>query len=40
MRVWVKKVAVILATGYILFVYSEREFWSFLRPGDKLLDLL
>jgi len=27
------------ATGYILFFYSERVFWSFLRPGDKLADL-
>jgi hypothetical protein len=31
---------VILATGYILFFYSERVFWSFLRPGGKLLDLV
>jgi hypothetical protein len=40
MRLWAKKIAVILAIGYILFFYSERVFWSFLRPGDKLLDLV
>ncbi len=40
MRRWAQKVAVVLATGYILFFYSERMFWSFFRPGDKLADLL
>ena len=40
MRLWAKKIAVILATGYVLFFYSERVFWSFLRPGDKFLDLV
>lgn len=40
MRRWAQKVAVVLATGFILFFYSERVFWSFSRPGDKLTDLL
>jgi hypothetical protein len=40
MRGWTKKLIVILATGFILFFYSERMFWAFLRPGDKLGDLL
>lgn len=40
MRRWAHKLAVVLATGYILFFYSERMFWSFPRPGDKLTDLL
>jgi len=39
MRRWTQKLVVVLATGYILFFYSERVFWSFLRPGDKLVDL-
>jgi hypothetical protein len=40
MRRWTQKLVVVLATGYILFFYSERVFWSFFRPGDKLGDLL
>ena len=40
MRRWTQKIVVVLATGYILFFYSERMFWSFLRPGDKTADLL
>lgn len=40
LRYWAQKLAVVLATGYILFFYSERVFWSFLRPGDKLADLV
>jgi len=40
MRRWAQKLVVVLATGYILFFYSERMFWSFLRPGDELADLL
>jgi len=40
MRRWARKLVVVLATGYILFFYSERMFWSFLRPGDTLTDLL
>lgn len=39
MRFWAQKITVVLATGYILFFYSERVFWCFLRPGDKLTDL-
>ena len=40
LRYWTQKLAVVLATGYILFSYSERVFWSFLRPGDKLSDFM
>jgi hypothetical protein len=40
MQHWTQKLVVVLATGYIFFFYSERVFWSFLRPGDKLSDLL
>ena len=40
MRRWTQKLVVVLATGYILFFYSERVFWSFLRPGDKFTDLV
>jgi hypothetical protein len=39
MRRWAHKVAVILASGYVMFFYSERMFWSFWRPGDRLADL-
>jgi hypothetical protein len=30
-----RKAAVVLASGYILFFLSERVFWSFWRPGDN-----
>lgn len=40
MRRWVQKFTVIVSTGYILVFFSERMFWSFLRPGDKFADLL
>jgi hypothetical protein len=40
MRCWTQKLIVVLATGYILFFYSERVFWSFLRPGDKPSDFV
>jgi len=40
MRGWSQKLAVVLATGYILFFYSERVFWCFLRPEDKSTDLV
>ena len=40
MRRWTQKLAVVLTTGYILFFYSERLFWSFPRPGDTFADLL
>jgi hypothetical protein len=40
MRHWTQKLIVVLATGYILYFYSERVFWSFLRPGDKAADLV
>lgn len=39
-RGWAQKLVVVLATGYILFFYSERVFWSFLRPGVKVGELL
>jgi len=39
-RGWAQKLVIVLATGYIFFFYSERVFWSFLRPGDKVGDLL
>jgi hypothetical protein len=39
MRRWTQKLVVVLATGYILFFYSERVFWSFLRPGDRIREL-
>jgi hypothetical protein len=35
-----RKAAVILANGYILFFFSERVFWSFWRPGDNLPEFL
>jgi hypothetical protein len=37
---WAQKLAVVLASGYILFFYSERVFWSFVRPGDKVADFV
>ena len=35
-----RKAAVILANGYILFFFSERVFWSFWRPGDNPSEFL
>ena len=35
-----RKAAVILANGYILFFFSERVFWSFWRPADNLRDFV
>lgn len=40
MRRCAQKLVVVLATGYILFFFSERVFWSFPRPGDKPLDFV
>jgi hypothetical protein len=40
MRSWTRKLVIVLATGYVLFFYSERMFWSFLRPGDKPVDFV
>ena len=40
MRSWTHKLVIVLATGYILFFYSERVFWSFLRPGDGPVDFV
>jgi hypothetical protein len=40
MRCWAKKLVVVLATGYILFFFSERVFWSFLRPGDRIYEIV
>jgi hypothetical protein len=33
---YLRRIALALATGYIFFFYSERMFWSFLRPDDNL----
>jgi hypothetical protein len=35
-----RKAAVVLASGYILFFLSERAFWSFWRPGDNPTEFL
>jgi hypothetical protein len=35
-----RKAAVVLANGYILFFVSERVFWSFWRPGDTPQEFL
>jgi len=39
-RCLLRKAAVVLANGYILFFFSERVFWSFWRPGDSLSEFL
>jgi len=39
-RCLIRKAAIVLANGYILFFFSERVFWSFWRPGDTLSELL
>jgi hypothetical protein len=36
----IRKSAILLANGYILFFFSERVFWSFWRPGDTLPEFL
>ena len=36
----IRKAAILLASGYILFFFSERVFWSFWRPGDTLPEFL
>lgn len=35
-----RNLQIALATGYILFVFSERLFWTVWRPGDALADLV
>lgn len=35
-----RNVCLIFSTGYVLFFYSERVFWSFFRPGDSFFDIL
>lgn len=35
-----RKIAIVLANGYILVFFSERVFWSFWRPGDTLPEFL
>ena len=35
-----KRLLLALSTGYILFFYSERIFWSLARPGDTPFDYL
>ena len=39
-RCQLRKAAILLANGYILFFFSERVFWSFWRPGDNLPEFL
>jgi hypothetical protein len=36
----IRKAAILLANGYILFFFSERVFWSFWRPADTLPEFL
>lgn len=33
-----RRVALALGTGYVLYFFSERVFWSFWRPGDSILE--
>ena len=40
MRSSLRKAAVVLANGYILFFFSERVFWSFWRPSDSLREFV
>jgi hypothetical protein len=40
MRNTLRKAAVVLANGYILFFFSERVFWSFWRASDSLRDFV
>lgn len=35
-----KRILLALSTGYILYFYSERVFWSLARPGDTFFDYL
>lgn len=35
-----RRAAVVLSNGYILFYFSERVFWSFWRPGDTVPEFL
>jgi len=35
-----RRLVLALATGYVFFFYSERVFWSFLRPGDGADDII
>ena len=38
-RVWLRHLGLILASGTILFFFSERLFWAVARPGDTWRDL-
>lgn len=40
MKSWLRRLAFILATGYILFFYSELMFWARPRPEDSLANWL
>jgi hypothetical protein len=35
---FLRRVGLAAATGYIFFFFSERMFWSFMRPNDTILD--
>ena len=35
-----KSASLILGSGYTLYYFSERMFWSFVRPDDTWLSLL
>ncbi|MHB9007903.1 MAG: hypothetical protein ACYDC1_13330, partial [Limisphaerales bacterium] len=35
-----RNLATALATGFILFFFSERLFWTAFRPGDSVADLI
>ena len=37
---FLRRILLALSTGYILFFYSERVFWSLVRPGDTPIDYL
>ncbi|MEW5872736.1 MAG: hypothetical protein AB1894_25985 [Chloroflexota bacterium] len=40
MKTWLRRLTFILATGYILFFYSELMFWARARPEDSLANWL
>jgi hypothetical protein len=40
LRRQLRRAAVVLANGYILFFFSERVFWSFWRPGDTFREIV
>ena len=32
-----RRASLVLGTGYVLFFFSERMFWSMWRPGDEMI---